>query len=180
MKREIDVFQHASEILTALDRGILITTKANDRVNSMTISWGMLGIEWATPQFITFVRQGRFTKHNLDLNPEFTVNVPMEGRPYDRSILGFCGTKSGKDVDKISDLGLTLVEPSVISVPGIRELPLTLECKVSYQQNQVLESIDGPMREKFYPQDVDGSFHGANRDVHTAYYGQIVAAYIID
>lgn len=179
-KRQIDVLEHASAIMKALSQGVLLTTKAEGRVNSMTISWGMLGIEWAKPQFITFVRQNRFTKRNLDMNPEFTINAPLEGRPYNRSILGMCGSKSGRDMDKISSLGLTLIEPSVITVPAIKELPLTLECRVVYSQEQVLENIAEPARGKYYPQDVDGLFPGSNRDIHTAYYGQIVAAYILD
>jgi flavin reductase (DIM6/NTAB) family NADH-FMN oxidoreductase RutF len=77
-------------------------------------------------------------------------------------------------------LGLTLVEPDVISVPGIKELPLTLECKIIYKQAQDPNAITEENSRKFYPQDVGSEFPGANRDYHTAYYGQIVAAYIIE
>ena len=66
MKREINVFNHAAEIMNAVKNGVLITTKSGDKVNSMTISWGMLGIEWNRPVFITFVRESRFTKEMLD------------------------------------------------------------------------------------------------------------------
>ena len=68
----------------------------------------------------------------------------------------------------------------MVSVPGIKELPLTLECKVIYKQKQDKDAITEENQIKFYPQDVDGSFHGANKDYHTAYYGEIVAAYIIE
>ena len=179
MKKEIQVLDYATEIMQAVNKGVLLTTKANGRVNSMTISWGMLGIEWSHPTFITFVREGRFTRSLLDENPEFTISIPY-GK-YDKKILGYCGSKSGRDTDKIEKLGLTLVEPSVINVPAIKELPLTLECKVVYRQKQDLGLLTSATAKKeFYPQDVPSTNCGSNKDAHIAYYGQIVAAYIIE
>lgn len=178
MKKEIDVFDYTAEIIKAVKTGVLLTTKADDKVNSMTISWGTLGIEWSRPIFTTFVRENRFTKSQLDKNPEFTINIPYGA--FDKKILGFCGTKSGHNVDKIKELNLTLEESDVVSVPAIKELPLTLECRVVYKQKQDEHALSEEYLETFYPKDVDSSFHGANRDYHTAYYGEIVRAYIIE
>lgn len=178
MKKEIQVLDYAGEIMKALQSGVLLTTKVEDKVNSMTISWGTLGIEWGTPIFTVFIRENRFTKQQLDKNPEFTINIPVG--EFNKKILGFCGTKSGHTTDKISELNLTLEEPSKISVPAIKELPLTLECRVVYKQKQDEHAITEENRLKCYPQDVDSSFHGANKDYHTAYYGEIVSAYIIE
>lgn len=178
MRKEIEVFDYASDILKAVKTGVLLTTKADDRVNCMTISWGTLGIEWAKPIFTVFIRENRYTKSQLDKNGEFTINIPYG--EYDKSILNFCGTKSGRDVDKIKELGLTLMTPSVGSVPAIKQLPLTLECRVVYKQKQDENAVTEENKNKFYPQDVDGLFCGANRDYHTAYYGEIVSAYIIN
>lgn len=177
MKEKINVFDYANEILSNVEKGVLLTTKSGEDVNTMTISWGTLGVEWAKPIFTVFVRENRFTKKNLDENSEFTINIPYG--EFNKRILGYCGTKSGKDVDKVKDMGLTLEEPSSISVPGIKELPLTLECKVIYSQKQDPKKITDENNSKFYPQDIDSSFHGANKDYHTAYYGEIVDAYII-
>ena len=91
-----------------------------------------------------------------------------------------CGTKSGRHVDKISELNLTLEESNNISVPGIKELPLTLECRVIYKQEQDKNAITEENKKACYPQDVDSSYHGANKDFHTAYYGEIIGAYIIE
>ena len=178
MRKEIDVFDYASEILKAVKKGALLTTKADNKVNTMTIAWGSLGIEWGKPIFTAFVRKNRFTKKQLDKSSEFTINIPYGD--FDKKILGICGTKTGRDTDKIKEAGLTLESSEVISVPAIRELPLTLECRVSYKQEQDPKAITEENNRNFYPQDVDGSFHGANRDYHTAYYGEIVAAYIIE
>lgn len=178
MKKKIQVWEHAEEILSALQKGVLLTTKSGEQVNTMTISWGMLGIEWAKPVFTVFVRENRFTRSLLEENGEFTISIPYGA--FDRKILGICGTKSGRDTDKIKEAGLTLTEGEVISVPAIRELPLTLECKVIYKQKQNPAAITAENNRTFYPQDVDSSFHSANRDYHTAYYGEIVAAYLIE
>ncbi len=177
MKKQIEVFDYANEIIKAVKNGVLLTTKANDKVNTMTISWGTLGIEWNKPIFTTFVRENRFTKSQLEKNPEFTINIPFGD--FNKKILGVAGTKSGHDIDKIKELGLTLEESEVISVPGIKELPLTLECKVIYKQEQDRNAIPAEIVEDCYPKDVDSSFHGSNKDYHTAYYGEIVNAYII-
>lgn len=177
MKKKIDLFEYTGEILKGVRSGVLVTSKAGDKVNSMTISWGMMGIEWGKPVFITVIREGRFTRELLEKNGEFTVNIPLDDSQ--KKILGFCGSKSGRDMDKIQELGLTLEAPEEISVPGIKELPLTLECRVIYKQKQDIAAMDKETVEKFYPQNVDSSFTGSNRDVHIAYYGEIVNAYVI-
>lgn len=178
MKKEINVLEYGKEIMTALEKGILITTKAGDKVNSMTISWGALGIEWGTPIFTTYVRQTRFTKEQLEKNPEFTVNIPLGN--FDKNIIGFCGSKSGRDVDKIKELGLHLEDPEVISVPGIKELPLTLECKVVYKQMQDKDAVPAIAKEQFYKDSPEAKGSGVDYSYHTAYFGQIVKAYIIE
>jgi len=177
MKEEINVFDYSNKIMKQLSTGILLTTKSNGITNSMTISWGALTIEWGKQIFTVFVRENRFTKKKLDENPEFTINIPLEN--YDKKILGVCGTKSGYNTDKIKELNLTLEESDNISVPGIKELPLTLECKVIYKQMQDKNAINDSNKLKFYPQDIDSSFHGANKDYHIAYYGEILSSYII-
>lgn len=178
-KREINVADHACEILKALKTGVLLTSCADGRVNTMTISWGMLGIEWNYPLFITVVREGRFTRSLLDKNGQFTINIPRADSPI--TALAVCGTKSGRDIDKIAQLGLTLVDGEEVSVPAIKEFPLTLECQVVYKQLQNLDALeDRTAYEKCYPQDISGTSSGSNRDAHIAYYGKILRAYMIE
>ena len=177
MKEKINVFDYSKTILEAMRKGILLTTKADNQVNTMTISWGSLGIEWEKPIFTVYVREHRFTHEQLEKNPEFTINIPMGD--FNRKILGIAGTKSGRDIDKAKELDITLEDPESISVPGIKELPLTLECRIVYKQPQDPKAIKPEYNEAFYPQDVDEFYHSLNRDYHTAYYGEIVNAYII-
>ncbi len=176
--KKIDVFEYAKEIMMGVKSGALVTTKVGDKVNTMTISWGTLGIEWNKPIFITFVREQRFTREMLDNNGEFTVNIPMGD--FDKKITAVAGSKTGRSLDKIKELGLTLVDSENISVPGIKELPLTLECRVVYKQLQDRNALTPENLEKHYPQDVDSSHPFANKDFHIAYYGEIVGAYIIE
>ena len=173
MKKQVNAFDYAGDICKALPKGILITTKNGDFVNSMTIGWGHIGIEWSRPIFVAYVRESRHTKTMLENHGEFTINVPVG--EFDRNILAVCGRKSGRDMDKIQELGLHLVDSDVVSVPGIAELPLTLECKVIYKQKQDLSAIPANIIKTYYPADETGF-----QDYHYAYYGEIVNAYIIE
>ena len=173
MKQGINLWDYAGQILEGVQKGALLTTKTDDEVNTMTIGWGHLGIEWSKPIFVAYVRQSRHTKTLLDKNGEFTVNIPVGA--VDKKILGLCGTKSGRDLNKIKELGLTPVPGHTVSVPAIAELPLTLECKVIYWQDQDLSALDPACLEHSYPAGT-----AEENNFHTAYYGEITAAYILE
>ena len=174
MKKQIDAFDYAGHICKSMKKGILLTTKAGETVNTMTIGWGTIGIEWNKPIFIAYVRETRYTKQFLEETGEFTVNIPYG--EVDQKILAYCGTKSGRETNKIRDLGLTLVDSDVIQVPGILELPLTLECKIIYKQKQDLSCLPQSVIDRFYPVVDEEGF----RDYHIAYYGEIVNAYLAE
>lgn len=178
MKKQIDVFDYAGQICKALKKGILLTTKQGEQVNTMTIGWGTLGVQWGKPVFIAFVRESRFTKQFLDNTKEFTVNIPMDGEAG--PILALCGTKSGRDVNKFQTLDLHQEAPEVISAPGIKELPLTLECKVLYRQKQDAAAMPQEVVDRYYPQCEVGTPADDMRDLHTTYIAEIVSAYIIE
>ena len=173
MKQEINIFDYAAQINTAMKKGILLTTKAEGKVNTMTIGWGTMGIEWGRPIFTAFVRESRHTRKLLDQTGEFTVSIPMG--EVDPQILVYCGRNSGRDVDKIREMNLTLEEPMAVSAPGIRELPLTIECKVLYSQMQDLKGVPQEILDRYYPAFTEDG----QPDRHIAYYGEIVSAYVI-
>ena len=75
MKRKIEIADYAGRIMEETGKGILLTTKAGDKVNSMTIGWGFLGIQWAKPIFVVLVRGSRYTKKMLEENPELYYKV---------------------------------------------------------------------------------------------------------
>ncbi len=178
MKEEINVLDYANEILQGLSQGVLLTTKSGDKINTMTIAWGMLGVEWDRPIFIALVRPSRYTHDILEESQEFTINIPFG--EVKKEITNFCGRHTGKITDKIKELGLTLEEPMETGVPGIRELPLTLECRVKYSQDQDIKRMPEDVKKRAYPEDVKpGTSFGSDASVHTAYYGEIVRAYIV-
>lgn len=168
-KRKIDYRDYAGAIIKALQPGILVTTRAGDKINSMTIGWGTLGVVWEKPVFIAYVRDCRYTWEMLQKNPEFTVNIPVG--EFDRKALGLLGSKSGRDMDKIATAGLTPVDPEVISVPGLKEFPLTLECKVLLDQKQDDSRLPEELRDRFYR---------IQSNDHFCFYGEIVASYMIE
>ena len=61
VKRIVEITDYQTHILEELRKGVVLTTSDAGRINAMAISWGMLGVEWNKPIFITFVRTGRFT-----------------------------------------------------------------------------------------------------------------------
>ena len=66
MKKKIEVFDYAGHICKAMKpAGILLTTAADGKVNTMTIGWGTIGVDWSRPVFIAYVRESRYTKEML-------------------------------------------------------------------------------------------------------------------
>ena len=173
MKKEVNVWDYAGLIAKQMDKGILLTTAAEGETNTMVIGWGHIGIIWGRPTFCAYVRESRYTKSLLDKNGEFTVNVPLGA--VDKNIIAICGTKSGRDMDKFQELGLETEPGITVSVPGIRQLPLTLECKVIYQQDQDASAIDNACFERYYAKGTHNE-----GDYHTLYLGEITATYIIE
>lgn len=172
MKKEINVLDYASEIMNAVNRGVLLTAAADGKANTMSISWGSLGIEWNRVLFTTFVRLSRYTFEFLEKNGEFTISIPREGSP--RKLIADCGSNSGRDMDKARTFGFTYVDGETVNVPAVKEYPLVLECKVIYKQLQDENAISPDNLEKFYPKDESG-----RRNIHMAYTAEITKAYIL-
>ena len=172
-KRKIDILEHSTEINKALSKGILLTTGTMEKANTMVIGWGGIGINWTKPVFTAYIRESRYTREILDQTGEFTVNIPV--KEYNQDILAVCGSKSGRDIDKIKECNLTLVEPENVETPGIKEFPMTLECRVLYRQEQELDLMGEDIPDTFYPVESDGK-----RDKHITYIAEITAAYVIE
>ncbi len=181
MKREIEVFDYAGAIFGALPTGILVVTEAEECANAMTIGWGSLGIEWGTKLFTIYVRESRFTRELLDRSGEFVVSVPYgdQHAAKVKKALGICGSRSGRDVDKIAMAGLTLVDSEIVQPSAIKEFPLTLECKVVFSQEETLDTLERRFVDKFYPSGVQRD-HDTVDDHHIMYCGEILKSYIIE
>ncbi|KXZ39144.1 Flavin reductase like domain-containing protein [Alkalithermobacter thermoalcaliphilus JW-YL-7 = DSM 7308] len=85
--------------------------------------------------------------------------------------LTICGRKSGRDIDKFKECGLTAINSNKVATPVIKECNLHLECKIVYKQDMNENGfIDENIKDKCYP----------NGDYHVLYYGEIVSVYITD
>ncbi len=169
-RKKVGVTEVAGTIARALQSGgVYLNSRDGDKINSMVIGWGHVGRIWNRRCFVAYVRMCRFTRELLDRNPEFTVSVPLNGQ--NRKAFEICGMKSGRDMDKFAEAGLTAVPGEVISVPAIREFPLTLECRVMYRQEQVAADL---------PEDIRAQFYSDETEDHVVYYGEIVSAYVLE
>ena len=93
---------------TAFDKGWgLVTAGDAKKYNTMTVSWGGLGTLWNKPVATIYIRPQRFTKQFVDANDRFTVSL-FDG-DHKRE-LGVLGTKSGRDGNKVAEVGFTSVE----------------------------------------------------------------------
>ena len=138
---------------------MLITAKKGDKTNMMTASWGGVGILWNKPVATIYVRPQRYTKEFIDNEEYFSLCVLPEDY---RQILNYCGTKSGRDEDKIAETKLTIDESE--KVPIFKESRLVLICKKLYAQDLTEQSfIDKSLVEKNYKA----------KDFHTMYIAEI-------
>ncbi len=137
---------------------MLITAGTEDSFNTMTASWGGLGVLWNKPVSYIFVRPQRYTYEFLEKNKSYSLSFFDE--KY-RKALSLCGSKSGRDLDKVKEAGLT----PVVSDDGIvhfAEAKLVLECsKLYYQDIDPSHFLDKAI-EQFY-----------NKDYHRMYIGEI-------
>lgn len=152
-------------ILNLHKTGAFLTSKYNDKINSMTISWGNIGFQWNKPTFIVLVRESRYTKEFIDNSMEFTVSIPTSSKYKDA--LSVCGSKSGKNIDKYKECNLNLIKGEKISTPLIDCEGIHYECKVVFKQEMNLSNLDTESKNKFY----------SNGDNHTLYFGEILAVY---
>ena len=103
----------------------------------------------------------------VEKSDEFTISVPLENDM--RKALAFCGSKSGRDVDKVKEMNLGLSKGRVLETPVISDCELHYECKVIYKI---------PMEQGLVPKDVKARYYN-NDDYHMIYYGEIVDSYLI-
>ena len=142
---------------------MLITAGNEDNFNTMTASWGGLGVLWNKDVAFTFIRPCRYTFEFTEREEYFSLCFFPE--EY-KSALMFCGRNSGRDCDKAKETALT---PSFIDgVPCFEEASLVLICKKMYAQK-----MDSSCA---LNEDVT-THYAENEPYHTFYVGEIVKAY---
>ncbi len=129
------------------DEWMLVTGGIKSNCNTMTASWGGFGILWNKPVAFVFIRPQRYTYQFAEKYDHLTLSFFTE--QY-RDALNYCGSHSGKDVDKIKECGLTLFETEAGSI-GFNEARMVLECKKLYFQDIDPVNFLDQKIDKMYP-----------------------------
>lgn len=165
--KEVTFQQLSEDYLTQLVQGAFLTVKKGDAVNTMTIGWGNVGRIWNKPILMVPVRYSRHTYTMIDDVQSFTVSVPVNKDL--KNALALCGSKSGRDTDKIAEANLTLADAQSVDTPIISDCDLHIECKIVYKQAMEPGTLDADIRDAQY----------AKGDFHVMYYGEILKAYYL-
>lgn len=134
---------------------------AQHQFNSMTISWGSIGVMWNKPFVQIAIRPVRFTHSFLEIYPDFTICAFSSKYKKTLKVLG---SKSGREMDKITKSGLTPISCRHVTAPGYAEASLVIECKIMFKALFSPSQFVDPKIESEYPL----------KDYHTSYYGEIV------
>ena len=110
------------------DRWALITAGTQDKCNTMTASWGGLGVLWNKNVATIYVRPQRYTFEFLEKSPAFTLS--FFGEEW-RKALAYCGSASGRDEDKFARCGFHVAMAGE-NAPYIQEANLVLVCRKLY------------------------------------------------
>jgi flavin reductase (DIM6/NTAB) family NADH-FMN oxidoreductase RutF len=159
----VDYMAIAEKAMDQIRKGAFLTVQAGDDLNVMTIGWASLGFLWGRPVMTVMVRKSRHTYGIIERCDEFTVSVPVADMAKQ---LAFCGSESGKKINKFKECGLEIFPGEKVRTPIINVAGIHFECKIVYKS-----AIDpahlSETYKHLYP----------NKDYHTLYYGEIVYAY---
>lgn len=141
------------------DDWMLVTVQDGERANPMTASWGGLGILWGEPVATCYIRPQRYTRELMDSSEYFALCFFEPGQQ--REALALCGSRSGRDTDKVKETGLTVCRDK--AAPYFAEASLVYICRKLYRQEMSADCfIDGDIA-KHYP----------DNDYHIMYIGKI-------
>ena len=160
MQKEINVRELKDNFVKMISNDwSLLTAGEKEDFNTMTVSWGGIGELWGKDVCFVFVRPQRYTYEFMEKNDYFSLS--FFGGEYKKE-LGICGSKSGRDIDKMAETGFT---------------PVDLQNAVGYEQatvNVVLKKLayQDMKPDGFIDESIMGNY--TNNDFHRVYIGEIV------
>ena len=158
-----DYMAVADYAMAEIKKGAFLTVKAGDTLNTMTIGWATFGYVWRKPVLMVAVRSSRHTFTIIEKADDFTVSIPSNDM---RKEIAFCGTKSGRDVNKFEACNLQIADSQNAISPIIKTPGLHYECKIVYK-NAINPAHLIKAYETLYPE----------KDYHSLYFGEILACY---
>ncbi|MBN1118860.1 MAG: flavin reductase family protein [Bacteroidales bacterium] len=146
------------------DEWFLLTAGNRNSFNTMTASWGTMGEFWNKPVAICFIRPNRHTYEFAEESDVFSLSFVGN---ENKDILRFCGSKSGRDTDKIKETGL---KPVILKNEGVsfEQAHLVIECRKIY--------FDDIKPVFIIPDNIDDSIY-PNKDYHRMYIGEVIGVY---
>jgi flavin reductase (DIM6/NTAB) family NADH-FMN oxidoreductase RutF len=154
---------------------MLISARDGDDWNTMTASWGGLGVLWGRDAAFMFIRPSRRTFGFANAASLFTLS--FFDADHDQA-LEFCGEKSGRDVDKAAGAGLSpivfdasLASGRIAGCAGFKEAREIIVCRKLYTHDiDPAAFLDAPSIEEFY--------HGS--DYHRLFIGEVLTLLVRD
>lgn len=145
---------------------MLVTAGTPEKFNTMTANWGGTGYLWNKNVVFVFVRPERYTYGFIESTVGFTLTFFDE--KY-RDALNVCGTKSGRDCDKVAETGLT-PHFTELGFPAFTEAKLVLECKKMY--------ADQLTKDAFLDSEPLRIHYNTKGGMHKIYIAEIVKAWV--
>lgn len=166
MFRKIDIRELSFNPFTKIGKEWTLITGGNmDGFNTMTASWGQLGVLWNKNVMTCYIRPNRYTYEFIENGGYFTAS--FFGEEY-RNILTYCGSHSGRDCDKMAETGLVPVE--LDGCVGFEQSDMIFICRKLYSYD---------MQESGFLTDDGISAQSYGSDpYHRAYIAEITAVYV--
>ena len=160
MQKEINIRELKDNFVKMISNDwALLTAGKSDDFNTMTVSWGGIGELWNKDVCFVFVRPQRYTYEFIEKNDYFSLS--FFGGEYKKE-LGICGSKSGRDIDKMAETGFILVDLG--DAVGFEQAKVNIVLKkLAYQDMKPDGFIDDSIMKNY-----------ANNDFHRVYVGEIV------
>ena len=139
---------------------MLVTAQKDGKANTMTASWGGLGVMWGKNVAYIVLRPQRYTKEFVESHDCFTLSFYPE--EYKKA-LSLCGSKSGREIDKAEETGLIPVFDQ--AAPYFEQASLVLVCKKLYAQPMDPAGfVDKALDSRWYP----------DKDYHKMFVGEVI------
>ena len=105
----------------------MVTCGSREKPNIITLAW--VGTVCSDPPMLSIsVRPSRYSNELVKRQGEFAVNLPTVDLVR---VTDYCGSVSGRKVDKFAATGLTPVPAKAIETALIAECPINIECQVT-------------------------------------------------
>ena len=165
--KDVDYMHVAEDSINKIKEGAFLTVKSGNALNTMTIGWATFGVIWSKPIMMVAVRCSRHTFGIIETAKDFTVTVSAGDMHKETA---YCGSKSGRNVDKFKMCNLETADGRHVTSPVIKTRGRHYECKIIYKSAMDPAHFDKDYDSSLYPK----------KDYHTLYFGEILACYETD